>query len=182
MSRLFAILSALLLAQGCASFDDPLDELGVTSAGESGQGTTTQEPEEDVVPTSILECELPVPCELPFEGKSLKVDAGAAAYSVSDLCALSTLQTGELALVQTATEFDDQVAFLDYAVIAPGVALQQAWGISDVGGQWQRDVVRCELQPAEFFAACAAAPSGDCFDPEMWVRSCAPLDILVCPG
>lgn len=180
MSRILAIFSALLLAQGCSASFDTLGPLGVTSAGETGAAST--EPPDDMAPTSILECELPVPCALPFEGKTLKLDSGAAAYSESDLCALATLQRGERALVQTATEFDDQIAFLDYAVIEPGVALQQAWGLSDAAGLWQRSIARCELQPPEFFAGCAAAPSGPCIDPEMWVRSCTPLDILVCPG
>lgn len=178
MSRLLVVLTAVLLAQGCASYDDPFLDAAVSTS--AGQPLPPEDDEGDAPQSSILECELPLPCEAPFEGMVLAGKQGD--FAASDLCALKALASGEPGLVETVAEFTDQTAYLDYAVLGPGVVLQQAWGYTDAGGQWQRDAVRCELQPAEFFARCLEAPSFECFAPELWVRECADLDILTCPG
>lgn len=180
MTRLFLpLLPVLLLAPACAAYDatEFLQDAGDTGAASSA-GTVDKD---QTIPTSLLECDLPSPCDLPFEGLRLQTEGAAARYSDSDLCAFKALASDGPALVQTSATLGDAVAYLDYALVEPGVALRQASGISATNGHWQKDVYRCELQPPAFFAACAEAPAGPCLDPEMWVVACNPLDILVCP-
>ncbi len=173
----FTLLPALLLAPACALDVDILAEKTGTGAATSDGAID----EDQSIPTSLLECDLPLPCEQPFEGMTIDSDAGAASYSDNDRCVFKAMASDGPALVQTAASFSAAVAYLDYAIVEPGVALRQASGVSDASGRWQKDVYRCELQPPAFFAACAEAPSGPCLDPEMWVVACAPLDIFVCP-
>lgn len=173
------LLPVLFLAPACAMVDADFLVDGGDTGAVTGAGAVD---EDQSVPTTLLECDLPLPCDLPFEGMTLEADGAAATYSDNDRCVFQAMAGDGPALVQTAASFSAAVAYLDYAIVEPGVALRQASGVSDASGRWQKGVFRCELQPAAFFLACAEAPSGPCLDPEMWVRSCAPLDILVCPG
>ena len=180
MTRLILpILPVLLLAPACAAYD--ASELLQDASDTAPMGTAGAVDKDQTIPTSLLECDLPLPCEQPFEGMTIDSDAGAASYSDNDRCVFKAMASDGPALVQTAASFSAAVAYLDYAIVEPGVALRQASGVSDASGRWQKDVYRCELQPPAFFAACAEAPSGPCLDPEMWVVACNPLDILVCP-
>lgn len=180
MTRLFLpLLPVLLLAPACAAYD--ASELLQDASDTAPMGTAGAVDKDQTIPTSLLECDLPSPCDLPFEGLRLQTEGAAARYSDSDLCAFKALASDGPALVQTSATLGDAVAYLDYAIVEPGVALRQASGISATNGHWQKDVYRCELQPPAFFAACAEAPAGPCLDPEMWVVACNPLDILVCP-
>lgn len=182
MARLACLLlTVLVLAPACDN-DAPgaFLQAGGTAptSGEPGEG----EPDEDVDPRSLIECEIAVPCEFPFAGLTFDVDAGAAGFSASDRCIFNALMSGEPGLIETVAEFSDATARLDYAIVGPGVALRQASGESDGGGRWQKGVHSCRLQPPGFFADCLKAPSAACFDPEAWVVGCDPLDNLVCPG
>lgn len=182
MTRLLLpLLPVLLFAPACAAYDDGSLELLMDTGVGEGAGGGDESDEDQTVPTALLECELPQPCELPFEGMLLEADGAKATYSESDLCVFRALAGGEPALVQTTAVFSDSVAYLDYAVEGPGVALRQASGVNATSGRWHKDVFRCELQAPAFFAACAETPAGACLDPEMWVVGCIPLDILVCP-
>lgn len=175
---LLIVLSVLTLAPACA-----LDlEAGFTDdaalSGSAGNGAAD---EGEAPPTSILECELEMPCDAPFEGMKLASD-GAAAYTTADACVFAALAAGDRALVQTAAEFTDNLAYLDYAIVGPQAALRQAWGVTEAGGRWEKQAQWCELRPASFFEACREAPEADCLDPEKWAVRCVPLDNLACPG
>lgn len=174
---LFIVLSVVTLVPACTleAGDDFLKD-GLSE----GPGDSAGE-EDDVEPRSILECELDMPCDAPFEGLRLQND-GTAAFSAADACVFEALAAGDRALVQTAAEFNDDLAYLDYAIVDDGAALRQAWGVSEAGGRWEKSAQWCDLRPAAFFQACAEQPVGDCLDPEKWVVRCIPLDNLVCPG
>lgn len=176
MSRsLLAVLSVLTLVPAC-TLDAGDEFLKDTLSGSAGSRE-----DDDFDPHSILECDLEMPCDAPFEGMKLAAE-GTAGFTTADACVFRALASGDRALVQTAAEFSDDLAYLDYAVVGEGAALRQAWGVSDAGGRWEKDAHWCDLRPASFFQACAEQPVGDCLDPEKWVVRCVPLDNLACPG
>jgi hypothetical protein len=178
MPRLtIAALTVLLLAPAC---DDAVS--GGFPAGDSaGEDDATGYKQDEILPTSLVECELPAPCEHPFVGQDLNAADGSASLSASDQCIFTTLARGEPALVETIAEFPDAMARLDYAIAGDGIALRQASGESAAGGRWQNAVFVCELQPSDFFTDCLKTASEACLDPEQWVVGCQPLDNLVCP-
>lgn len=177
MSRsLLAVLTVLTLVPACAVDQDDILQGTSFGEGDSGYGE-----EDEAPPSSILECELEVPCDVPFEGMKL-AKGGATAYGAGDACVFEVLAAGDRALVQTAAQFSDNIAYLDYALVGPQAALRQAWGVSDATGRWEKQAHWCELRPASFFEACAQAPEADCLDPEKWAVRCVPLDNLSCPG
>lgn len=179
MSRsLLAVLSVLTLVPAC-TLDGGDEFLKDTLSEGSADGGVTGE--DDIAPTSILECELAMPCDAPFEGMKLAAD-GTAGFTAADACVFRALATGDRALVQTAAAFSDNLAYLDYAIVDDGAALRQAWGVSEAGGRWEKEAQWCDLRAASFFEACAEQPFGDCLDPEKWVVRCVPLDNLACPG
>jgi hypothetical protein len=177
MSRsLLAVLSVLTLVPACTL--DAGDEFLKDTLSEGSAGSSE---DDDIAPSSILECELEMPCDAPFEGMKLAGD-GTAGFTAADSCVFRALAAGDRALVQTSAEFSDDLAYLDYAIVGEGAALRQAWGVSDAGGRWEKEAHWCDLRPASFFEACAEQPVGDCLDPEQWVVRCVPLDNLACPG
>lgn len=183
MSRLLSpALLLALLTPACAA-DNAGGSYGDDAGEDSGDGLQEDGElpgdldDEDLPPTLLVACELPLPCDEPFEAVRAQGDAPRA----SDRCAFEAMTGGQPALVQTVADFGGSLAYLDYAIVAPGVALRQASGESDTVGRWQKEVTRCALQPAAFFTTCAAQPGPDCYDPERWVVGCEPLDTLTCP-
>ncbi|HEY8379689.1 MAG TPA: hypothetical protein VIK91_24520 [Nannocystis sp.] len=175
MVRLACPLVALLvLAPACA-----VDDAGQLTAD---LVTTFDVAEEKALPASLLDCDVPAPCEHPFERQAPGDAGGAAELGESERCIFTALARGEPALVETMAEFRDAIAYLDYLVVGEGLALRQASGESEAGGRWQNRVFACELQAPEFFADCLEVASAPCLDPEQWVVACRPLDNLVCPG
>jgi hypothetical protein len=171
------VLFALSLVPACAIDGEDFLKDGLSAGGDSGVIDDEDEPP----PSSILECELDVPCDTPFEGMKLAKD-GATSYSAGDACVFQALAAGDRALVETVARFSDDIAYLDYAIVGPQAALRQAWGESEAGGRWEKQAHWCELRSADFFEKCAEAPSADCLDPEQWAVRCVPLDNLACPG
>lgn len=170
------LLTVLAFAPACGD-----DAAGAYLQADKTVTTSELEPLKPI-PRALLECELDPVCEFPFAGLDFEAGADATAFSASDRCIFSALMAGEPGLVETVADFSDATARLDYAILGDGLALRQASGQSDLGGRWQKDVDRCRLQPPAFFTECLKAPSSACFDPEMWVVACEPLDNLVCPG
>lgn len=179
MARLACTLVTVLLLTPACALDDAGTFLAAESAGESVDPIAE---EDDLAPSSLLDCELEIPCEFPYASQTHDAAAGLVSLGDNDRCIFTTLARGEPALVETVAEFSDATAFLDYVVVGEGLALRQASGQSEAGGRWQNGVFACELRPGEFFAQCLKAPSELCLDPEQWVVGCQPLDNLVCPG
>lgn len=173
---LLTVLTVLTLVPACTLDGDEFLK-DTLSEGSADGGVI----DDEVPPSSILECELEMPCDAPFEGMKVAAD-GTAAFTGADACVFRALAAGDRALVQTAAEFSDNLAYLDYALVGDGAALRQAWGVSEAGGRWEKEAHWCDLRPASFFDACAEQPTGDCLYPEKWVERCIPLDNLVCPG
>lgn len=198
------LMLALLVALPACSMGDASTTEGLTSAddggsegSEGGEGdegaaglneeTQTEEPtandegagEADAEePDLLAACDLPSPCEFPVE---LVRESKTQSYADSDLCALKALASTEPGLIQTVAAFASAESYLDHVVVAPGVLLRQAHGRSDGLGLWQKEVERCVLRDAAFFAACAESFDPDCLNPDQWVASCEVLGGLTCP-
>ncbi len=197
------LMLALLVALPACSMGDASTTEGLTSAaegaGEEGDAgdegdpagldeeTQTEEPPADEgaedagaeePPDLLAACDLPSPCEFPVE---LVRESKTQSYADSDLCALKALASTEPGLIQTVAAFASAESYLDHVVVAPGVLLRQAHGRSDGLGLWQKEVERCVLRDAAFFAACAESFDPACLDPDQWVASCKVLGDLTCP-
>jgi|GEM_PF-2614252 len=172
--------------EGLTSADDGGDEGSEGDSGDEGaaglnEETPTEEPTADdgaEEPDLLVACDLPSPCEFPVE---LVRESKTQSYADSDLCALKALASPEPGLIQTVAAFASAESYLDHVVVAPGVLLRQAHGRSDGLGLWQKEVERCVLRDAAFFAACAESFDPDCLNPDQWVASCEVLGDLTCP-
>lgn len=175
-----ALLVVLALAPACDSND------GVEIDSPTGDPLDKADLDEDSGASALLlGCSLEPACDavlLPGQQDDQSGDLGPeTSYEGDGLCVLSALTAPDPSLVQTVMNFEGSIANLDFAIVGPGQALRQSYGVTEGVGEWINPPMLCDLQGRDFFENCMIAFDPSCLDPEAWVIGCEPIDELVCP-
>ena len=174
-----ALLVVLATAPACDSDDIAADEMSVDPLDKADLD------DDSGTNALLLGCSLEPACDavlLPGDEDEQGGDLRPqTAYDGDGLCILTALTAPDPSLVQTVMNFEGSIANLDFAIVGPGQALRQSYGVTEGVGEWVNPPMLCDLQGRDFFEDCKIAFDPSCLDPEAWVIGCEPIDELICP-